>query len=314
MDGGVLVNSYRITRGRPDHLQQTIRPILLGELPLLKPGRKTRNLGEDPELQELHRIGFGTVLFGMFGARAERHQLHTAGMKDATVAEAVRVAEGPLPDVGDALDVGVRVHRPDRTRSDAIVIEHPQRPNSHLARIAIAIERKMPASDKPTALFLVDVTVAAHLQHGTALGNLDGALGESHPVAIDDAGQRLTVAVAGAERHEQWGQVLGARMRVSDRGCAVREVGQLVDVTVLESLVRPGVELRRPRRGWRVEPEIPQEGKPVCQEPAADDEHALVAQGPEASTDLEQLLGVEARHRDLQHRHVASGYITVSGT
>ena len=117
-------------------------------------------------MQELHRLGFGTVLFGMFGARAERHQLHTAGMKDAIVAEAVRVAEGPLPDVGDALDVGVRVHRPDRTRSEAIVIEHPQRSNPHLPRVAIAIEREMPAGDKPAALFLVDLAVAAHLQHG----------------------------------------------------------------------------------------------------------------------------------------------------
>src|SRR5207253_2676840 len=115
-----------------------------------------------------------------------------------------------------------------------------------------------------------------------ALGNLDRALGESHPVAVDDARQRLTGAVAGAERHEQRGEVLGARMRVADGGRAVHEVGQFVDVTAVERLVRPGVELRRPCRGWCVEPEISQEGQPVGQEAAADDEHALVSQWPVA--------------------------------
>ena len=45
----------------------------------------------------------------------------------------------------------------------------------------------------------------------------------------------------------------------------------------------------------------------MCEEPATDDEDALVAQRPKASTDLEQLLGVEARHRNLQHRHTGIG-------
>src|SRR2546425_9035126 len=165
MNGAVLVNADRIVGCRPNHLQQAIRPILLRELPLLKPGREARSMGKNPELNELHRLGFGTVLFGMLGARAERHQLHAAGMEDAVVAQAVGVAEGPLPDVSDAFDVGVWVHRPDRARSEAIVVEHPQRANPHLARVAIAIEGKMPAGGKPAAFLLVDLAVAAYLQH-----------------------------------------------------------------------------------------------------------------------------------------------------
>src|SRR5712692_2309985 len=106
----------------------------------------------------------------MLRARAERHQLHVTGMEDAVVAEAIGVPKGALPDVGNALDVGVRVHRPDRARSQAIVVEHPQRPNPHLSRIAIAIEGEVPAGLKPTAVFLVDLTVAAHPQHAFDYG------------------------------------------------------------------------------------------------------------------------------------------------
>src|SRR5205823_7709652 len=160
MNRGVLVNSDRIACVGPDHFQQAVGSLLFGELPLLQPRRKTRRLGKDPELQELHWLRFGTVLFGMLGARAERHQLHTAGLKGAVVAKAVSVAERALPDIGDALDVGVRVHRPDRTRCQTIVIEHPQRPNPPLAWIAITIEREMPAGDKPAAVFFMDLAVA----------------------------------------------------------------------------------------------------------------------------------------------------------
>src|ERR1700730_7832458 len=86
-------------------------------------------------------------------------------MEDAIVAQAVSMTEGAFPHIGDAFDVGVRVHRPDRTGSEAIVVEHPQRPDAHLSRIAIAIEGEVPAGDKPAALLLVDLAVAADLQH-----------------------------------------------------------------------------------------------------------------------------------------------------
>src|SRR3989442_13109979 len=97
-------------------------------------------------------------------------------MEDAVVAEAVGMAKGALPDVGDALDVGVRVHRPDRARSQAIVVENPQRPNPHLSGIAIAIEGEVPADLQPAPVFLVELTVPARMHHRVPLGDLDAAL------------------------------------------------------------------------------------------------------------------------------------------
>src|ERR1700730_10493158 len=98
----------------------------------------------------------------MLGSRAERHQLDATGMEDAVVADAVGMAKGALPHIGDAFDVGVRVHRPVRPGSEAIVVEDAQRPDAHLSRIAIAIEGEVPAGNKPASLFLMDLTGAAH--------------------------------------------------------------------------------------------------------------------------------------------------------
>ena len=101
---------------------------------------------------------------------AQRHQLDAARLQDAIVPEAVGVPEAALPDVGNALNVGVRMHRPDRAWSQLIVVEYPKRPDAHLARVAVAIEGEMPAGHKPAALFAVDLAVAAQLQHAFLYG------------------------------------------------------------------------------------------------------------------------------------------------
>src|SRR2546421_5574093 len=175
-------------------------------------------------------------------------------MEGAVVPQAIGMAEDPPPYVRNSLDVGVRVHRPDRAWRQPIVIEDPQRPDPHLPGIAIAIKREVPAGLEPAALFVVDLAVPAYLEHGSPrqgyrpggadgrrppansarargrppareprrqLGNLDRALGEAHPVTVDDARQGRSVAVAGAESDEQRRQVFGSRMRVADRRGAV---------------------------------------------------------------------------------------------
>src|SRR6202165_3693292 len=126
---------------------------------------QTRRVGKDPELQKLHRLGLGCVLFGRLGTGAQGHHLDGAGLQDAVVAEAVGVAEGAFPDIGNPFDVGMRVHRPDSTGSQLIMVEHAQRSHTHLLRIAIAIEGEVPAGYKPTAVFAVDLAVASDLQH-----------------------------------------------------------------------------------------------------------------------------------------------------
>src|ERR1700680_4557445 len=98
--------------------------------------------------------------------------------------------------------------------------------------------------------------------------------------------------------------MLRSRMRVPDGWCPVSEIGEFVDVAVLERLMCPGIEFGRPRRWRRIQPEVPQEWQARRQEPASDDEYALVAKRSEAPTDFKELFRIEARHRHLQHRHI----------
>src|SRR3989440_12923136 len=86
-------------------------------------------------------------------------------MEGAVVPQAIGMAEDPPPYVRNSLDVGVRVHRPDRAGRQPIVIEDPQRPDAHLPGIAITIKREVPAGLEPAALFVVDLAVAAYLEH-----------------------------------------------------------------------------------------------------------------------------------------------------
>ena len=105
----------------------------------------------------------------MLGSRAEAHQLHPTRLEGAIVAEAVGMAEGAPPDIGNAFDVGVGVHWPNRARSQPIMVEDAKRPNPHLLRVAVTIEGKVPAGLEPPAVFVVDLAVVAYLQHGFAL-------------------------------------------------------------------------------------------------------------------------------------------------
>ena len=76
--------------------------------------------------------------------RAERHSLHAPRVAHAAIAHAIGVLERPCHDLGDAFDVSVRVHRPDRARHERIVVEDAQR----LDTVSIAYPHSARASGK----------------------------------------------------------------------------------------------------------------------------------------------------------------------
>src|SRR6266536_6214460 len=95
--------------------------------------------------------------------------------------------EVPLNNIGQRLDVLVRVHRPIRTGHDPVIVEHPQRPDAHLIRIAVMVEREVPAGMEPPTVRLEDLAVTPDGQHYPALlrlidpATLRLADGASHP-------------------------------------------------------------------------------------------------------------------------------------
>src|SRR6266550_1053881 len=161
VDGGVLVHGDRVARlrrvpatealrGHEDRLQR-IAPSIRGELALLDARLETEPRGHDPHLDETHRLGLRAVALRVLHPRAERRALDRAGVKDPAVAPRVGVLEGPLDDVGDALDVPMRMHRPGRTRHEAIVVEHPKISEPHVCLVPVLIEAEVPVRAEPAA-------------------------------------------------------------------------------------------------------------------------------------------------------------------
>src|SRR5262249_34831080 len=93
------------------------------------------------------------------------HPLHTAGEQRSPVPERVGMGERPFHDVGDALDVGVGVHRPLGAGREPVVVEDAERAEPHLLWVAVPVEREVPSGPEPAAILRVDVRVASDLEH-----------------------------------------------------------------------------------------------------------------------------------------------------
>src|SRR6185436_20001214 len=121
------------------------------------------------------------------------------GQQPAAVAEGVRMLERALDDIREPLDVGVRMHRPVGARNQPVVVEDAQRPDAHLTRVSVPVEREMPAGREPAAFLRVDLSVASDLQHRHILTWSAGTVGyrvSTNRVAV--AFQLATMRAPGA--------------------------------------------------------------------------------------------------------------------
>ena len=76
----------------------------------------------------------------------ERHDLGGTRFEVPVVAEGIGMEEVACHDVGERLDVLVRVERPLSTGHDAVVVEDPQCAHAHLLWIAVPVEAEVPSS------------------------------------------------------------------------------------------------------------------------------------------------------------------------
>src|SRR5205814_1049015 len=60
------------------------------------------------------------------------------------------------------------VEWPDRAGCEAIVVEDPQRPEAHLLRVDVVVEREVPARREPAAVRSVDLVRGADGEHQAA--------------------------------------------------------------------------------------------------------------------------------------------------
>src|SRR3546814_8011331 len=90
-------------------LAQPPAQFLRRERLLLVARREAGALGQNPDLQQMHRILVRGVILAVPDAGAGRHALHLAGSDDRAVAETVAMRERPIQHPGHDLHVTMRV-------------------------------------------------------------------------------------------------------------------------------------------------------------------------------------------------------------
>src|SRR5690348_798539 len=126
---------------------------------LLIAGREALTPWQDPNLQEMHRLGFRGVVFAMAHAGAGGHALHLAGSDHRAGAGRILVFERAVQHIGNDLHVAMAMRRKSGARNDAILVDDAQRTKSHMRRIEIVAERKRVPAVEPTIPF--DTAVVA---------------------------------------------------------------------------------------------------------------------------------------------------------
>src|SRR5438093_10520284 len=102
----------------------------------------------------------------MQGPRPEGHALNGAcWQRPVRPADVVLMSEASFYDVSEPFDVFVGVEGPDRARDQAVVVEDAHRAKAVVFRVAVFVEREVPASAKPATPDVVDFVVLSDFDH-----------------------------------------------------------------------------------------------------------------------------------------------------
>jgi hypothetical protein len=81
---------------------------------------------------------------------------------------AVLVLERALEDVGEDLHVAVAVRAEARPGADPVVIDHPERPETHVRRVVVIAERERVPAVEPTPVRAPCLARGSDLNHGVS--------------------------------------------------------------------------------------------------------------------------------------------------
>src|SRR5262245_44033219 len=93
----------------------------------------------------------------MRDAGTRRHSLHFPCANQTRAARDVLVPQRAFQYVGHDLHLAMRVRGEPRAAFDRVVVEDPQWPESHVARVVVAIEAEQPIGRQPIALKMISV-------------------------------------------------------------------------------------------------------------------------------------------------------------
>src|SRR4051812_49118411 len=112
-----------------------VRTVLQRKCTLLVTWLQALSRRLDPDLQKMYGVGVGSILLAVQNAGPGGHSLKFAASNDRSGSHAVLVAQRALEHVRQNLHVAVGVGSESPAGSDAIFIDHPQRPKTHIPGI-----------------------------------------------------------------------------------------------------------------------------------------------------------------------------------
>src|ERR1051325_1580041 len=129
--------------------QEPQRAALFVEELLLVARRDLFDGGQDPDLEEVHRLGARAIELAVHDPRAGAHALHFAAAQDALAARRVLVRERPFHHDRDDLHVLVPVRAEALPGRDGVFVDHAQRAEAHVRGVVVVGEGEGVARGEP---------------------------------------------------------------------------------------------------------------------------------------------------------------------
>src|SRR5262245_4642438 len=111
----------------------------------------------DPDLQEVDRLARRRIELAMGHARARAHPLDLARPDHRPGAEAVAMLQGSAEDVADDLHVPVAVRGKAAAGLHAVLVDHSQGAEAHVARVVVLAERERVRGVEPAEIEMAAV-------------------------------------------------------------------------------------------------------------------------------------------------------------
>src|SRR5262245_38808159 len=142
---------------RPGDQPQDASLVRVGDRLLLVARLISTAIRHDPDLQEVDRLARRGIELAVRDARTRAHPLDLAGPDHRAGAEAVAMLQRSAENVADDLHVPVAVRGKAAAGLHAVLVDHAQRAEAHVARVVVLAERERARGVEPAEIEMAAV-------------------------------------------------------------------------------------------------------------------------------------------------------------
>jgi hypothetical protein len=103
----------------------------------------------DPDLEEMRRVRVRWIVFTVADSLARAHHLNFSWAQHLFVSKAILMLKLPLQHKRQDLHVTMSMHAETLSSGNPVVVDYPQGPETHLARIIVVTERERVSTLEP---------------------------------------------------------------------------------------------------------------------------------------------------------------------